>query len=469
MSRLIGAVALAISLANGCVVIPAVPPDSTPSGAATAPATSTPAAMGIPMCDDVPPITAPRERYSRSPIYVANEMPDNQLREWASTKPGFETLWIDRDHLGWVTLAFSRDGDERQAELEGEFPGVGAAVVEVDWTMAELERLQRRVIDALMPEIAFSAGIADNFGVVMIGLGYLRPENVAEVERRFAGQRVCLEGIDPALAPEPGPQPQAGDGWRLLADQKRIGQTYRTGIATDGGSYEHLWRSIGLGMIAEPPPVDFESDVVIWFGAVYGSSCPHFRLDDVIVDHDRALVYMQLTDLNPPGLCTADANPHAYVVALERSRLPRGPLAIQLDADGPPAGAPEERTVVDVDLSVPGATANPGQVGPDPNLPEPFVLESGAIIEPGYPAAYRFTAHCGIAWLGKVNDVWWRTEVPSGSSDYTPPEWQPAVDVGGNIQVTITLYEGPEPTLTATANGHTVVYLPTVMEPPGCD
>ncbi|MGF1616614.1 MAG: hypothetical protein ACFCU2_02230 [Acidimicrobiia bacterium] len=224
-----------------------------------------------------------------------------------------------------------------------------------------------------------------------------------------------------------------------------------------------MWEPIGLQ--SSLPHVDFETEIVVWFGAVYGSSCPDIRLDDVIVD--GALVYAEIGLPNPPVACTADANPHAYVVAIDRDRLPKGPFAIQLDANGPPPGAPEERTVVTVDLSRPGSVAGPGDTGPDPNLPGPQYVESGAIIETGYPQPYRFNLHCGIDWLGEFNNYSWQTD------DAMPPEWleesEELFDAGETIDVNITLFEGNPPRLEAEVNGAVVTYEPSVEEMPNCE
>lgn len=53
-----------------------------------------------------------------------------RIRAWAAGKPGFEEIWIDREHLGWVTVAFSVDAEARQAELEETFPDVGAGLAD---------------------------------------------------------------------------------------------------------------------------------------------------------------------------------------------------------------------------------------------------------------------------------------------------------------------------------------------------
>jgi hypothetical protein len=418
------------------------------------------------MCEDVPYISAAAELYRDGPIYVANEMPTDELRAWASMKPGFEEIWIDRQHGGWVTLAFSVDAAARQLELEQEFPDVGVVAVQVDWTLDELQALQRRVASELMPELTTSTGIPSNKGVVTIGIGVMTPERLAAVEEAFAGERVCLEGIDPADAPAQGPQQQAGDGWRLVADQDEVGSPYRTGIGFDEESYERLWAEARLR--GERPAVDFEWEVVIWFGAVHGSSCPNLRLDGVMVDLESSIIHADIVNLDMAMVCTADAIGHAYVVALERAKLPVGAFAIQLNADGPPPGAPEERTLVDVDLSKPGSVAEAGQVHGDPNLPEPFFLEPGDFLEPGFPMPYRQSVHCGVEWLGPLNEFSWRTEVAAGSVDYIPSEWRSSVG-DGSIELEVLLSIDPEPSITATANDHAVVYRATADQPPGCD
>lgn len=413
----------------------------------------------VPLCEDVPAVEPPAEHLRDEPIYVGNEQPTEELSAWASSQPGFEQLWIDRDRLGWVVLAFSTDAEARQDELRDRFPDVGAVVVGVDWTSEELTALQSRVADA---ELGYATWTSVDQGVVGIDVGPLTEERVAAVAERFAGERVCVSGVDPAELPSEGPQAQAGDGWRLLADET-TGEPYRTGIAADPSGYAQLWEEIGLS--GEPSPVDFDTEVAIWFGAVYSGSCPEIRLDGVAVDHERALVYADIVQTGEVFVCTDDANPRAYLVAVERSALPPGPFAVQLGAHDPPPGAPEERTRVDADLRQPGATFSPDQVGPDPELaePRPNVAGPGDIVETGYPAAFRFWLHCGPEWLGPLNDVVWRSDVTD-----TPTAWREAMDGSQELVVEVLIETDPA-TLTATANGHDVVYHPTAEPHPGCD
>ena len=413
--------------------------------------------FSIPLCDDVPRVSAPADAYAATPIYVANEMPKEEVRAWASGQPGFETMWIDRDHNGWITVAFSQDAEVRQADLAQQFPGVGVVAVAVDWSGADLRALQARVQSELGPFLeSFSTWTSESKGVVGIGVGVLTEDIRAEVEARLRGERVCLEGPDPSTVPAPGPQPLAGDGWRLLVDEAQVGQPYRTGIATDLRSLQGMWVTIGLD--TPIPDVDFENEVAIWFGAVFSGSCPNLRLDDVVVAGSTVHALIVLPDR--PLACTADANPRAYVVAVERSKLPVGPFVIQLDAYGPPPGAPEERTVVNADLSQPGAVATPAQIGSDPNLPEPSIL---TFLEPGFPMPYNLYVHCGIDWLGRFNGFNWHTIDP------LPVDWEPLISETETIQVSVLLLTEPEPVIEATAGDVTVTYTPTNDSIPGCD
>jgi hypothetical protein len=311
----------------------------------------------IPRCNNMAPIAAPPEFYPADATIVATD--DAPIMDWARARAGFEELWIDRDqHDGWLTFAFSSNVLPTRIELAGAFPGIAAIVVEVPWTMVQLRAVQQRVLAELRPGGSLvSTGIQPQHGVVTIGVAVLLPEVVAEVEAKFGGQPVCIEGGDPKDVPPEGPQAQAGDGWRLLADQDQTGGPYRTGIAADADGYAMLWAEVGLE--GDPPHVDFQTEVVVWFGAVHGSSCPRLRLDDVAVDLDQAIVHSVITRWEF-GACTADAIGHAYVVAVERAHLPTSGFTIQLQAADPPGGViDQERTFVPGNLSVAGATIAP--------------------------------------------------------------------------------------------------------------
>lgn len=138
------------------------------------------------------------------------------------------------------------------------------------------------------------------------------------------------------------------------------------------------------------------------------------------------------------------------------------------EAEDPPGGVPEERTIVGVDLSTPGSRAEPADIGLGTPAPDLDVLGPGAVVEPGFQARYRLSVHCGIEWLGPLNGVTWRTEVPAGTLDFVPPAWQDAVVEDQSLVLTILLETDPSPRVTATANGHSVVYRPIVEPPVPC-
>jgi len=291
---------------------------------------------------------------------------------------------------------------------------------------------------------------------------------LATVLAAVVDERICLE--DAGVPVPEGPQPTGGDGWRLLGDEL-VGDVYRTGIATNDDQYTALWSL--AGMTAQRPAVDFETEIVLWFGAVYGSTCP-IRVDDVVVDpqHRPALVYPLTVVFGEDEGCTADANPHAYIVAIERGRLPAGPFAIQLGPEDPPAGVPEERTLVNTDLSSPGAVATAEQVGPDPALiqasQQPEIFDSGEYLWSDPPWPYRLSVRCGIGVLGQLNGIWWMTGADTVA---VPSEWAGVVDATSeSIIVELNLNDGPDPTMTATANDHTISYEPVRADAvPACN
>ncbi len=440
---------------------PGVNSGAEPTTAPPAPPTTQPSGVAVDWpflaCDDISDVIAPDELFGDSPVYVGNEMPTEEVQAWAQGQPGYQTLWIDRDHNGWIVVGFSQDVADRQADLAAEFPLVGVVAVEIPHDLEALRALQDEVAQGLREAFnSYGVGVYESKGVVAIDISVPDDAQRAFLVDKYAGQPICINMPDPSTVVAPGPQPDGGDGWRLLASEK-VGFPYRTGIATDGSSVADLWLEIGLNSTI--PEIDFRQEVVIWFGAVYGSSCPNLRLDDVVVD--GAMIYAEIVNPDNPIACTDDANPHAFVVAVDRAKLPSGPFAIQLDGDGPPRGAPEERTVVSVDLSIPGAVAEAGETGPDPGLPGP--PPNPTFLEPGFPSQFRYDTHCGIDWFADLNGYTWR------ASQEMPLAWAELIDESEIIQLELLLETGDPPTLTATAGGASVLYEITDEEPPGCD
>jgi hypothetical protein len=417
----------------------------------------------IAWCGDLEPIRAAPDAYRDTPVYVGNDQPQEVI-DWAREQPGFVDVWIDRDNLGWLTLAFSQDVDARQAEVRERFPDAGAVVVAVGHTSAELRRLHRRAVRDLQSSFG-PFGVSDDVtrNIVEVGVPYLTAEVVVELEERFAGEPLCVDGGDPADRPVAGPQPTQGDGWRLVGHREGRGKVYRTGIASDERAYERLWRQ--AGMKGRPPDVDFANHIVLWFAEPHGSSCPERRLEDVIVDVDTGLVYPLLVDPQDNLACTDDiAGAWQFLIELVRSRLPAGPFIVQLGPGDPPPGAPRERTVVDVDLSQPGTTADENDVHFDPTIGESQPLRSGTVIEPFGEWDFAFDLSCGIGYLGQINGIHWVTD-----RDGVPAAWQGSSGPDGELVIKIALVEGVDAHVEARLNGETVRYDAARSAPPDCE
>jgi hypothetical protein len=89
------------------------------------------------------------------------------------------------------------------------------------------------------------------------------------------------------------------------------------------------------------------------------------------------------------------------------------------------------------------------------------------MIEPDVEVPFRLDVRCGIEWLGPLSDYWWRTPVPAGGDRFVPVEWEPLVE-DGKIIVSVRMEGGPEPTVTATAAGHSIVYRVSREVPAAC-
>ena len=193
-------------------------------------------------------------------------------------------------------------------------------------------------------------------------------------------------------------------------------------------------------------------------------------MDDVVFDIDRSIVHGDFVVPGAHHACNDDANPEAYVVAVQRDRLPAEPFAVQLDADDPPAGVPEERTVVDADLRAPGSRASDDQIGVDPALVDRpdrgHVISAGDVVEVGYPALYRLDLGCAFEVIGPFNGITWRSRAPDLSAD-PPAAWTAEADDAGVVEVEVLLESDP-PLVNLAANGHTEAYEPTAGATSNC-
>jgi hypothetical protein len=131
----------------------------------------------------------------------------------------------------------------------------------------------------------------------------------------------------------------------------------------------------------------------------------------------------------------------------------------------PPDGARPSSDTASVEAAL---AAHAAQIGSDPDLiadaEKGNVVGSGATIEPGYPWRYEMTVTCGIATLGEVNGIVWRTD-----RNDVPAAWAGHVTGDDRLEVEIVIDQATT-TLGATAAGETVTYgpAPVTASPDPC-
>lgn len=390
------------------------------------PAAATPPALfaGLPACEDLPRLEADPALYRDTPVYGnATELTD-QVLSWAEQQPGFEQIWLDRERGGWVSVGFhGQDLTALQAALEEMFPGEGVVAVDVPFTQDELLALHDQVTAALYEAGARHLGSSADVHLGTVRLSGVAADPAAEAALApFAGQPVCLDGLRDGAAPTPIEQTDGGEGWRLLGEA-RTGEAYRTGVATTDEQLAALWQEAGLPGAA--PAVDWETEIAVWFGDAVSGSCPT-RLVDVLVTDATLHGDFRFASGETEAVCTSDANPHAYVVAVERAMLPVGPFVVQLGDWEPFPGTPGVRTEVDVDLSAPGSVATAEQIRTDAGTPpaEPLLIEDG---RPDLPAnGARYVWHprpeCDGVVIGPFGGDLWR--LADGEAEWAETDGQ---------------------------------------------
>lgn len=267
-----------------------------------------------------------------------------QLNGYAGEHPDtFAGRWLDHSQRALVA-AFTDAPGPHQRELDrGLGPG-RVRVRQASWSMADLDVLNRDTRAWVRSgELAYGWATRENLAVVEIDLYVRDEESVTAVADEFDGRPVCVERADPADVVPEGPQLWSGDGWRLLADQRR-GRFWDVSAAQDEGAYAALWADLGL--TGDRPKVDFTDEVVLHFGPAVSGSCPTVRLDEVVVDRDGAVVWPRIVLPGKQSVCNDDANPYTYLVAMRRAALPEA-FTLQI-SENPPIGAAGARERVEL-------------------------------------------------------------------------------------------------------------------------
>lgn len=175
----------------------------------------------------------------------------------------------------------------------------------------------------------------------------------------------------------------AGDGWALLAFT-RSGLTYGVAVAESEADAVRMWAALPFDVAV--PAVDYSTHVLLVLGHAVSGSCPdiEFRGLEIGADH----VYGKFAFEPAAGGCTSDANPAAFLLAVERAALPDRFL-LTLEEEDVCAGCREDTITVDLTSDVPDdsqwwAQGRFGVVigGAAPADSHVFVLRYGGVAEP---------------------------------------------------------------------------------------
>lgn len=461
---------LALLLASSCGST-----DSVATGAEP-PAQAQELTSGVQRCGEEPPQPrAPDDWYRDRPRYVGNEQPTEQVRNWAITKPGFQEIWIDRDRNGWVTVGFSEEVEERQAEILERFPDDGVVAVLLDVDLAALRNLRNEVVQALSASNAPAIiSVSPWLGRVVVDLGSLSEANLAPL-LPFADQPVCVNGPDPEGL-RTGPQADGGEGWRLLAiggsgrqDPADTAQQNgtpgfpggpaignRTDLATTPdqlvAAFE-LYRSAvnaGFGPDAPLPQVDFATEVVI-LGNESENSCP-ILLWDVVADSETQSLTVDRGISEDTVSCQDIGFRVSWAVAVERDALLPPPFTIV-----GPANLTVETDLRDAGSSVPDDATVALLSDQIASRPPPPAFPHFA--EPGFASTIALAVECAPA-IGPVNGFVWTPTSAALAAGEVPDAWL-SVASDGMVTVDVLLTQDPsgEPTLDLTAGGHSERYL----------
>jgi hypothetical protein len=137
------------------------------------------------------------------------------------------------------------------------------------------------------------------------------------------GAIVLIAGF--AWAWDRSSQPSKGDGWRLLARQRAIGELRTATQVPDAAGLAMAWAKLRL---KDQPVVDFASDAVFWLVSVGTIGCPS-RLDGVTFDA-AARTMTGVFSLGLTAGCDSATVPDSFLIAVDRRRLPVEPFEIRL-------------------------------------------------------------------------------------------------------------------------------------------
>ena len=112
--------------------------------------------------------------------------------------------------------------------------------------------------------------------------------------------------------------------------------------------------------------------------------------------------------------------------------------------------------------SAPESVASATTIGPS-ELP---VVDPNSSVPIGRPYQIEVGTHCGVGVLGlTVNGIVWTTDTAKGERNWMPTEWASSLGPGEEL-ITLEVVLSDRETLTASAEGRSVVYRPVSADDP---
>ncbi len=159
-----------------------------------------------------------------------------------------------------------------------------------------------------------------------------------------------LASVAPGTSASPAasaPATPVAGAWRELASDVWLAEEpFAARAATNQAQLDALWQD--LGMTTPAPAVDFDQELVLFFGMSGSSTCPE-RLEGLVVDFESATVHGRWAAQDPNVPCTDDLQAQGLLLAVPRADLPQVPFLFSLRADPICADCPDrpDQTLVD--------------------------------------------------------------------------------------------------------------------------
>jgi len=178
---------------------------------------------------------------------------------------------------------------------------------------------------------AIDAGIAWGGGGGLpseVGLFVLDKPSLEILAAIAEPDEVCVSGQDPADYVEPGPQLEAGPGWRWLGSAKAAWiPGLDPDLITDADELQTLWATMFPETTEPPPDVDFETESVLVLRTLNGITpgpCG-FRFEG-ITQTETGLVVAEMFSPGGSSECLTIQVNGTYAVAIEHATVGEPPF-----------------------------------------------------------------------------------------------------------------------------------------------